>query len=43
VVDEADLVMGYGFKDDLENVAKNIPKGIQVLYAYSLHIAFSAS
>jgi ATP-dependent RNA helicase DDX56/DBP9 len=31
VVDEGDLVMGYGFKEDLDNIAKNIPKGVQIL------------
>lgn len=31
VIDEADLVMGYGFKEDLDNIAKNIPKGLQVM------------
>jgi ATP-dependent RNA helicase DDX56/DBP9 len=31
VVDEADLVMGYGFKDDLDSISKSIPKGVQVL------------
>lgn len=31
VVDEADLVLGYGFEEDLDNIAKNIPKGVQVL------------
>ncbi|KAF2660418.1 DEAD-domain-containing protein [Lophiostoma macrostomum CBS 122681] len=30
VVDEGDLVMGYGFKEDLDNIAKNIPKGVQI-------------
>ncbi|KAF2279827.1 ATP-dependent RNA helicase DBP9 [Westerdykella ornata] len=30
VVDEADLVMGYGFQEDLENIARNIPQGVQV-------------
>ncbi|KAH7113218.1 P-loop containing nucleoside triphosphate hydrolase protein [Dendryphion nanum] len=28
VVDEADLVMGYGFKEDLDAVAKSIPTGV---------------
>jgi ATP-dependent RNA helicase DDX56/DBP9 len=31
VVDEADLVLGYGFEEDLDNIAKNISKGVQVL------------
>jgi ATP-dependent RNA helicase DDX56/DBP9 len=30
VIDEADLVMGYGFAEDLDNISKNIPKGLQV-------------
>ena len=30
VVDEGDLVMGYGFKDDLDQIAQNIPKGVQI-------------
>jgi ATP-dependent RNA helicase DDX56/DBP9 len=29
VIDEADLVLSYGYKDDLENVSKAIPKGVQ--------------
>ncbi|KAF1945263.1 ATP-dependent RNA helicase DBP9 [Clathrospora elynae] len=29
VVDEADLVMGYGFKEDLDQIAQNIPAGVQ--------------
>ncbi|KAF2743324.1 ATP-dependent RNA helicase DBP9 [Sporormia fimetaria CBS 119925] len=31
VVDEADLILGYGFAEDMENVAKNIPKGVQII------------
>ena len=31
VVDEADLVMGYGFEQDLDSIAKNMPKGVQIL------------
>jgi ATP-dependent RNA helicase DDX56/DBP9 len=31
VVDEGDLVMGYGFQDDLDNIAKALPKGVQLL------------
>lgn len=31
VVDEGDLVMGYGFKEDLDNLAKHMPKGAQIL------------
>ncbi|KAF2030982.1 DEAD-domain-containing protein [Setomelanomma holmii] len=30
VVDEGDLVMGYGFKEDLDQIAQNIPKGVQM-------------
>lgn len=29
VIDEADLVLSYGYEDDLENIAKTIPKGVQ--------------
>ena len=29
VIDEADLVLSYGYEDDLENIAKAIPKGVQ--------------
>ncbi|CBY02415.1 similar to ATP-dependent RNA helicase dbp9 [Plenodomus lingam JN3] len=29
VVDEGDLVMGYGFKDDLDQIEENIPTGVQ--------------
>lgn len=31
VVDEGDLVMGYGFEEDLDNIAKSMPKGVQIL------------
>ena len=30
VVDEGDLVMGYGFKEDLDQIAQNVPKGVQM-------------
>ena len=30
VVDEGDLVMGYGFKEDLDQIAQNIQKGVQI-------------
>ena len=30
VVDEGDLVMGYGFKEDIDQIAQNIPKGVQI-------------
>lgn len=29
VIDEGDLVLGYGFKDDITYIAQNIPKGVQ--------------
>ncbi|SLM39313.1 atp-dependent rna helicase dbp9 [Lasallia pustulata] len=29
VIDEADLVLSYGYDEDLQNVAKVIPKGVQ--------------
>lgn len=29
VIDEADLVLSYGYDEDLENIAKAMPKGIQ--------------
>ncbi|KAI9887148.1 MAG: ATP-dependent DNA/RNA helicase [Watsoniomyces obsoletus] len=31
VIDEADLVMSYGYEEDLENTAQALPKGIQSL------------
>lgn len=31
VIDEADLVLSYGYDADLQNVAKIIPKGIQTI------------
>ncbi|KAF2469464.1 DEAD-domain-containing protein [Lindgomyces ingoldianus] len=30
VIDEGDLVMGYGFEEDLDNIAKSMPKGVQI-------------
>jgi ATP-dependent RNA helicase DDX56/DBP9 len=33
VVDEADLVLSYGYEEDIENIAKNIPKGVQFFLA----------
>ncbi|KAF2267690.1 DEAD-domain-containing protein [Lojkania enalia] len=30
VVDEGDLVMGYGFEKDLNSIAKTVPKGTQI-------------
>lgn len=29
VIDEADLVLSYGYEDDLQSIAKAIPKGVQ--------------
>lgn len=29
MIDEADLVLSYGYDEDLQNVAKVIPKGVQ--------------
>ena len=29
VIDEADLVLSYGYDEDLQNVAKILPKGVQ--------------
>ncbi|KAK5148753.1 ATP-dependent DNA/RNA helicase [Oleoguttula sp. CCFEE 6159] len=29
VIDEADLVLSYGYDEDLENIAKAMPKGVQ--------------
>ena len=31
VIDEADLVLSYGYDDDLRNIAKIIPKGVQTI------------
>lgn len=31
VIDEADLVLSYGYEDDLQNVAKSIPNGVQTM------------
>jgi len=31
VIDEADLVLSYGYEDDLKNVAKSMPKGVQTM------------
>jgi ATP-dependent RNA helicase DDX56/DBP9 len=31
VIDEGDLVMGYGFQEDLDNLSKNMEKGVQIL------------
>lgn len=31
IIDEADLVLSYGYDDDLQNVAKIMPKGVQTI------------
>lgn len=31
VIDESDLVLSYGYNDDLQNVAKVLPKGVQTI------------
>jgi ATP-dependent RNA helicase DDX56/DBP9 len=31
VIDEADLVLSYGYDEDLQNVAKLMPKGVQTI------------
>ncbi|KAL8928779.1 MAG: hypothetical protein Q9208_001557 [Pyrenodesmia sp. 3 TL-2023] len=31
VIDEADLVLSYGYEEDLQNVAKSIPNGVQTM------------
>lgn len=31
VLDEADLVLSYGYDDDLQNVSRSIPKGLQTI------------
>lgn len=31
VIDEADLVLSYGYEEDLRNVAKSIPSGVQTM------------
>jgi ATP-dependent RNA helicase DDX56/DBP9 len=31
VIDEADLVLSYGYDEDLQNVARIMPKGIQTI------------
>ena len=30
-IDEADLVLSYGYEDDLKNIAQSIPNGVQTL------------
>lgn len=31
VLDEADLVLSYGYDEDLEKVARGLPKGVQTV------------
>jgi ATP-dependent RNA helicase DDX56/DBP9 len=31
VIDEADLVLSYGYDEDMQNVAKIMPKGVQTI------------
>lgn len=31
VIDEADLVLSYGYEEDLQNIAKTIPHGVQTM------------
>lgn len=31
VIDEADLVLSYGYEEDLQNLAKSIPHGVQTM------------
>jgi ATP-dependent RNA helicase DDX56/DBP9 len=31
VIDEADLVLSYGYDEDLQNVAKTMRKGVQTI------------
>jgi ATP-dependent RNA helicase DDX56/DBP9 len=31
IIDEADLVFSYGYEEDLQNVAKTLPKGVQTI------------
>ena len=31
VIDEADLVLSYGYEEDLQAVAKVVPKGVQMM------------
>ena len=38
VIDEGDLILGYGFETDMESIAKGLPKGVQILYGRSVLI-----
>ena len=31
IIDEADLVLSYGYQSDLQNIANSIPKGVQTM------------
>lgn len=31
VLDEADLVLSYGYSEDLENLSRSVPKGVQII------------
>jgi ATP-dependent RNA helicase DDX56/DBP9 len=31
VIDEADLILSYGYEDDLQTIAKAVPKGVQTM------------
>ncbi|KAF6797492.1 ATP-dependent RNA helicase dbp9 [Colletotrichum sojae] len=31
VLDEADLILSYGYNEDLENIARKLPKGVQLV------------
>ncbi len=31
IIDEADLILSYGYDEDLQNVAKAMPKGVQTI------------
>ncbi|KAH7193252.1 ATP-dependent RNA helicase DBP9 [Fusarium flagelliforme] len=31
ILDEADLVLSYGYSEDLENLSRSVPKGVQVM------------
>jgi ATP-dependent RNA helicase DDX56/DBP9 len=32
VVDEADLILSYGYEEDLQTIAKAVPKGVQTMF-----------
>ncbi|RGP61746.1 ATP-dependent rna helicase dbp9 [Fusarium sporotrichioides] len=31
ILDEADLVLSYGYSEDLENLSRSVPKGVQIM------------